>query len=61
MERTRSQSQIRYIFRPKYDAGKATEGVYMFTVKNVKNGSVGNDVLLVQEILRARGYKGQDG
>lgn len=61
MERTRSQSQIRYIFRPKYDAGKATEGVYMFIVKNVKNGSVGNDVLLVQEILRARGYKGQDG
>lgn len=65
MERTRSQSQIRYIFRPKYEASTtpsgATGGDYMFTVKTVQNGSNSNDVLLVQEILRARGYKGADG
>ncbi len=33
----------------------------MFKVDAVQKGSVGNHVLLVQEILRARGYKGADG
>ena len=34
---------------------------YMFTVDNVKDGSKGNHVLLLQEILKARGFKGSDG
>lgn len=38
-----------------------TGGAYMFEVGTVKMGSVGNHVLLVQEILRARGYKGKNG
>lgn len=33
----------------------------MFGVKTVKKGENGNHVLLVQEILRARGFKGKDG
>ena len=36
-------------------------GNYMFECKTVKNGEVGTHVLLVQEILKARGYKGKDG
>ena len=39
----------------------ATGGMYMFTVNTVKRGSVGNHVLLLQEILKARGFKGKDG
>lgn len=31
---------------------------YMFTVNDVSDGSKGNHVLLLQEILKARGYKG---
>lgn len=34
---------------------------YMFEMNAVKKGSAGNHVLLVQEILKARGYKGKDG
>ena len=33
----------------------------MFGVKTVKKGEKGNHVLIVQEILRARGFKGKDG
>ena len=33
----------------------------MFTTGTVKKGSTGNHVLLLQEILRARGFKGKDG
>lgn len=40
--------------------GEKEEG-YMFGVKTVKKGEKGNHVLLVQEILRARGFKGKDG
>lgn len=36
-------------------------GVYMFGCNEVKKGSVGNHVLLMQEILKARGFKGKDG
>ncbi len=36
-------------------------GDYMFEVKTVKKGETGNHVLLVQEILRARGFKGKNG
>ena len=34
---------------------------YMFEPKIVKNGSTGTSVLLLQEILAARGFKGKDG
>ena len=44
------------------EAGVSTNGGdYMFGVKTVKKGENGNHVLLVQEILRARGFKGKDG
>ena len=33
----------------------------MYTINTVKRGSVGNHVLLLQEILKARGFKGKDG
>ena len=33
----------------------------MFTCKEVKKGSVGNHVLLLQEIFKARGINGKDG
>ena len=36
-------------------------GNYMFECKTVQSGETGTHVLLVQEILRARGYKGKDG
>lgn len=43
-------------------ASTVTEGsAYMFTTETVKKGSKGNSVLLLQEILRARGFKGYDG
>ena len=34
---------------------------FSFKIKTVKKGEDGNHVLLVQEILRARGFKGKDG
>ena len=40
---------------------ESSGGAYMFTVNTVKNGDSGNHVLLVQEILKARGFKGKDG
>ena len=36
-------------------------GSYMFEVKTVQKGEKGNHVLLVQEILLARGFNGKDG
>ena len=33
----------------------------MFGMKTVQKGEIGNHVLLVQEILRARGFKGKNG
>ena len=38
-----------------------TGGHYMFEPKTVKKGDSGLSVLLLQEILRARGFKGKDG
>lgn len=38
-----------------------TGGKYMFEPKTVKSGSTGTSVLLLQEILIARGFKGKDG
>ena len=40
---------------------KTEGGNYMFECKTVQSGEAGTHVLLVQEILRARGYKGKDG
>jgi hypothetical protein len=51
--------------RPLYTAEakkeETTGGKYMFTVDTVKLGSQGKSVTLMQRLLRARGYKGQDG
>lgn len=38
-----------------------TGGNYMFDIKTVQKGENGNHVLLVQEILKARGFKGKNG
>lgn len=38
-----------------------TGGNYMFETQTVKSGSTGLSVLLLQEILKARGFKGKDG
>lgn len=40
---------------------ESSGGAYMFSVNTVKSGDSGNHVLLVQEILKARGFKGKDG
>ena len=62
MRRTRYASQIQAVIRPKYaDIADNKGGEYMFKVPTVKKGEMGNHVLLVQEILCARGYKGKDG
>ena len=58
--------------RPDYSAaeGKAKEETqpeskkekgYMFDVGNVEKGSTGNDVKLIQRLLKSYGYKGKDG
>lgn len=41
----------------------ATDGGsdFMYTVKQIKSGSQGNDVYLMQAVLRGRGYKDQNG
>lgn len=36
-------------------------GKYMFSVGNVQNGSKGNDVKLLQILLKSNGFKGKDG
>ena len=38
-----------------------TKGAYMFTPNTVKAGDKNTSVLLLQEILRARGFKGKNG
>ena len=43
----------------KSDTG--TGGKYMFEVKTVRNGSTGNDVKLLQRLLKSNGCKGKDG
>lgn len=40
---------------------ESSGGAYMFSVNTVKSGDSGNHVLLVQEILKARGFRGKDG
>lgn len=37
------------------------EKIFSFNVSDVKNDSCGNDVLLLQKILNALGYRGKDG
>jgi hypothetical protein len=62
MERTRSQGDMRYIFRPKYSASPTPEPTptgdkYMFNINRVLTiGMTGTDVLLLEEILKARGF-----
>lgn len=66
---TVGNGNIRGYAAPKYaessTAGSTTPensgGIYMFGCKTVQNGENGTHVLLVQEILKARGYKGKDG
>ena len=36
-------------------------GKYMFSVGNVQSGSKGNDVKLLQRLLKSNGFKGKDG
>lgn len=43
------------------NVSSTTGGKYMFTPDTVKNGNNGLSVLLLQEILIARGFKGKDG
>ncbi len=38
-----------------------TGGTYMFEVKMVQSGSTGNDVKLLQRLLKSNGCKGKDG
>ena len=38
----------------------SVESQFTFTMKTIKEGSVGNHVLLVQEILKARGFTGKN-
>lgn len=59
MRRTRYAGQIQAVIRPKYINQGGEK--YMFEMKPVKKGEKGNHVLLVQEILRARGIDGKDG
>jgi len=42
-------------------ASTATGGNYMFSVGTVQSGSTGNDVKLLQRLLRSNGCKGADG
>ena len=51
MIRTRNLTYVRYAIRPKYN--EEVNG-YMFRVHTISIGSLSNDVLLWQEILRAR-------
>lgn len=59
MRRTRYAGQIQAVIRPKYINQGGEK--YMFEMKPVKKGEKGNHVLLVQEILLAREFKGKDG
>lgn len=43
------------------ESKKPVGGSYMFNPKTVKKGDKNTSVLLLQEILRARGFKGKDG
>lgn len=42
-------------------ANITTGGKYMFNVGNVQNGSKGNDVKLLQRLLKSNGFRGADG
>ena len=47
--------------KPTNKPNTQTGGNYMFEPKMVSKGDTGLSVLLLQEILRARGFKGKDG
>lgn len=42
-------------------ANITTGGKYMFSVGNVKSGTKGNDVKLLQRLLKSNGFRGADG
>lgn len=42
-------------------ANITTGGKYMFSVGNIKSGTKGNDVKLLQRLLKSNGFKGADG
>lgn len=49
--------------RPKYDVETINEtggSTYMFKVETIKKGSTGNDVKLLQRLLKSNGCKGED-
>ena len=57
-----TDNTITYVPPTKTDTSvKSERSGYMFNPEVVKNGSKGTSVLLAQEILRARGFKGEDG
>lgn len=45
----------------KTESKSETGGSYMFSVETVKKGSTGNDVKLLQRLLKSNGCKGADG
>lgn len=51
------QAGIQAVYRPQYKA----EDIYMLELKTIREGDSGDDVLLLQEILRARGYTQKSG
>lgn len=46
---------------PVHEDETSKSGAYSFSPKDVSKGSTGTSVLLLQEILKARGYKGSNG
>ena len=57
-----TDNTISYVPPSKTDTTvKSERSGYMFNPEVVKNGCKGTSVLLVQEILKSRGFKGSDG
>lgn len=59
-----TNSRIAGYGRPKYDVEVATEtggDSYMFEVETIKRGSKGNDVKLLQRLLKSNGCKDKNG
>lgn len=54
--RYRNYSQIAHAVRPKYDGAAPSGGSCNVTVQEVKNGSKGGSVYVLQAFLKAKGY-----
>ena len=61
MGRAAATVQQMQTYIKKVNPNTSTGGKYMFEPKTVKSGSTGTSVLLLQEILIARGFEGKDG